>query len=254
MAKYIEIEEARDLPGLRLVLTAGVPGPYGESARYTFDVKKIPYARVRQAPGESDEALRAWTAQTSAPVAILEDERPRSSWAEILYLAERLAPEPRLIPADPADRVRMFGLSHELCGDKGFGWERRLMLLQPMLASGAGGERMQRFGAKYGYSPEAAAAAPARCAEILRALSAQLREQSERGSRFFVGQQLSALDLYWAAFSAMLEPMPPELCPMPENLRAGYLATPELRDVADPLLLEHRDFVFQKYLELPLDY
>ena len=41
---------------------------------------------------------------------------------------------------------------------------------------------------------------------------------------------------------------------MPENLRAGYLATPELRDVADPLLLEHRDFVFQKYLELPLDY
>ena len=29
MSIYLEPDEARDLPGLRLVLTAGVPGPWG---------------------------------------------------------------------------------------------------------------------------------------------------------------------------------------------------------------------------------
>jgi len=135
---YIDIAEARGASGLRLVLTAGVPGPWGESAKYIFHVKKLSYLPVRQTPGESEAALREWTAQTSAPVAVYEDERPRSSWAEILYLAERLAPEPALIPADPEERIEMFGLCHEICGDQGFGWQRRLMLLHPALASGQG--------------------------------------------------------------------------------------------------------------------
>ena len=30
---YVEIEDARKLSGLRLVLTPGVPGPWGESAK-----------------------------------------------------------------------------------------------------------------------------------------------------------------------------------------------------------------------------
>ena len=125
MPDYIDIEEARTRSGMRLVLTAGVPGPWGEAAKNIFWVKKIQYVPVRQVPGESEKTLAAWTAQTSAPVAVYEEERPRSSWAEILYLAERLAPTPSLIPSDPTQRIEMFGLCHELCGDTGLGWQRR---------------------------------------------------------------------------------------------------------------------------------
>ena len=235
---------------MRLVLTAGVPGPFGEAARYVFDVKKIPYVRVAQIPVQSDDALRAWTAQTSAPVAILDDERPRSSWVEILYLAERLSSTPRLIPQDPTLRMLMFGLAHEICGDGGFGWQRRLMMVHAQ-PDGV----LAHLGLKYGYTPETGAAAPERSAEILRTLSQTLLAQRERGSRYLVGNELTAVDLHWAAFSPMLEPLPPELCPMPAGLRAAYaLPSGAVRDAADPLLLEHRDFIYRDHIGLPLDF
>ena len=255
MPEYTEIEDARGLGGMRLVLTAGVPGPFGEAAKAVFHVKKIRYTPIRQTPGQSDDALRAWTAQTSAPVAVYGDERPRSGWADILYLAERVAPKPRLIPEEPAQRLRTFGLANEVCGEEGFAWQRRLTLLEPLLAGGGGEGVPALLGRKYGYSPEAAAAAPARTTEILGTLSSELRDQQRRGSRFFVGDTLSALDLYWATFAAMIEPLPPELCPMNEGLRAGYtLSDPKVREAADPLLLEHRDAIYRDYLELPLDF
>lgn len=254
MPSYVEIEEARQLDGPLLVLTAGVPGPYGEAAKYVFAVKGIDYTPVRQVPGESDEALRDWTGQTSAPVAIFPDDRPRSSWVEILYLAESIAPEPRLIPADPEERMRMFGLCHEMAGDRGFGWQRRLMLLHPAITAGVGGVP-ELLGRKYGYTPETGEAAARHSAEILETLSRQLLSQRERGSRFMVGDDLSAADLYWAAFSEMLDPLPHEQCPMNAGMRSAYtLADPDVRKAADPILLEHRDFVFDAYLELPLDF
>jgi glutathione S-transferase len=252
---YIEIEEARTRGGMRLVLTAGVPGPWGEAAKNIFWVKKIKYVPVRQIPGESEKALAAWTAQTSAPVAVYEDERPRSSWAEILYLAERLAPTPSLIPSNPSLRIEMFGLCHELCGETGLGWQRRLMLLNPMLAGGAAGGVPALLGVKYGYSPGAGASAPERCAEILRGLSDTLQRQRERGRRYFVGDALSALDLYWAAFAALVDPLPHELCPMNEGMRAAYTLRDEgVLSALDPVLLEHRDYIYREYLQLPLDF
>lgn len=253
MANYIEIKEARDLSGLRLVVTAGVPGPFGEAAKSILHVKRIPHVLVRQVPGQSDDELEDWTRQTSAPVAMYDDERPRSGWADILFLAERLAPEPRLIPEDIGERTRMFGLSNEICGERGFAWERRITLLHPVLEAGVGGVPAL-LGRKYGYSPEAAAAAPARTAQILTELSEQLHAQRDRGSLFFVGERLTALDVYWATFAAMLEPLPEQQCAMDPGLRMGYtLADPEVRKAADPLLLEHRDFIYQEYLQLPLD-
>jgi glutathione S-transferase len=254
MAEYVDIEPARSMHGLRLVLSQGVPGPFCEAARYCFDVKKVPYVRVRQVPMASDAALLAWTAQTSAPVAVYERERPRSSWVEIVHLAERLSPEPRLIPHDSEARMRMWGLCHEIAGDGGFGWQRRLMLVHGALAANADpGGVMAHLGRKYGYSPETGAAAPARSAEILRTLSAQLVAQRQRGSRYLVGDALSAADLYWAAFAIMLEPMPEADCSLPPMLRAMYAAPSPVREAAHPLLLEHRDFVYRAHLALPID-
>ena len=248
--KYVEVEEAIGLPGLRLVLSAGVPGPWGEAAKYIFQVKRIPYTAVRQVVGTESEVLRRWTGHSNAPIAIYEDEPPRAGWAEILALAERLAAEPALVPADPALRVRMFGLAHEICGEEGFGWQRRLMLLGVL---GTGNDTTRTLGRRYGFTEKAAAAAPGRTAEILLLLSRQLREQRAAGSSYFVGERLSAVDLYWAAFALMLEPLPDELCKLHPRMRESYaLRDPAVRAAADGLLLEHRDFIYRTHLSLPL--
>ncbi|MEW6269503.1 MAG: hypothetical protein AB1689_09435 [Thermodesulfobacteriota bacterium] len=256
MATYVDVEQARSLPGLRLVLTAGVPGPWSEAAKGILHVKRLPVTLVRQELGGENQALREWTGQTSAPVAAWQEERPRTTSVEILFLAERLAPDPPLVPCDPEQRAHMFGLCHEIIGEQGFGWSRRLMLLHTTLtyAGGAAPDGIRRMAAKYGYSPEAAAAAPARAAEVLRLLAAQLARQRAAGSRFLIGDRLSALDVYWATFAVLVAPLPEELCPMPPAIRSVYQSDdPVVRSALDPALLEHRDFVYREYLELPVD-
>ena len=51
MAEYIDVERARAMTGLRLVLTPGVPGPWSEAAKSILYVKKLPYVKVRQELG-----------------------------------------------------------------------------------------------------------------------------------------------------------------------------------------------------------
>jgi glutathione S-transferase len=255
--EYVDIETARKARGLRLVLTRGVPGPWSESAKGIFWVKRIPYLRVAQEAGGANTGLVEWTGSANAPVAVYDDEPPRSGWIDILRLAERVGREPALIPEDPHLRATMFGYANELCGELGFGWNRRLTLIDRMLPRDGdplrGEGPAQTLGRRYGYSRDAAAKAPARSAAILAGLSALLREQYAAGRRFFVGNCLSALDIYWAAFAALVDPLPPDLCPMPDYLRPFYvLEAGEARAAVDPLLLEHRDRVYHDYLELPL--
>lgn len=255
MAKFVDVEEGRPLAGLRLVLTAGVPGPWGEAAKGILRVKRLPYVAVRQEGGGENAALAAWTGQTSAPVAVWNDERPRTTSLEILFLAERLAPDPPLLPDDADERARMLGYCHEIIGEQGLGWSRRLMMLHPML--GFGGEAapapIRRLASKYGYTPEAGEAAPWRVIAILRMLAAQLDRQRLAGKPFLVGSRLSAVDIYWATFATMLEPLPENLCPMPAGLRGIYTVSGPVREALDPALLAHRDFVYREYLELPVD-
>lgn len=258
MAQYVEVEQAVGMPGLRVVLSPGVPGPWSEAAKGILHVKKIPYTKVRQEVGRENQPLLKWTAQTTAPAFVYNDERPRSIWNDQLFLAERIAPEPALIPAAIDERVQMFGLSNELCGENGFGWARRLMLLHLTLgdpkASEAAKKGMTFIANKYGYAPQPAEAAPARVAQILRAMGGQLESQRAKGRRFLVGDRLSALDIYWAAFAALLQPLPDELCPMPQGYRRLYTCTDSVvMQAATPQLLAHRDFIYQEYLELPVD-
>jgi len=257
MAEYVNIEQAVTMSGLRVVLPPGIPGPWAEAVKGILHVKKVPFTRVRHDRADYASLIR-WTGQSSAPVMVYNDERPRSVWSDQLFLAERLQANPALVPSDLEDRVMMFGLSNELCGENGFGWSRRLMLIHTVVADPNAPEEarqgMLAFGSKYGYSPAAAAAAPAKVAQIVRVLAERLESQRSRSSRFLIGNSLSALDIYWAAFAALIEPLPENLCPMPPEFRRRYICEdPAVRAATTPQLLAHRDFIYHEYLELPVD-
>jgi glutathione S-transferase len=261
MTDWLDVAQARDLPGLRLVLTAGVPGPWGEAAKGLFFAKKISYTRVRQNIGDANAELRAWTGFDNAPQAIYQDEPARTAWEALIFLAERLAPEPALVPTSAALRAQMFGLIHELAGENGLGWSRRLMMLHGThsLPTSALAEdhpvrvQVETLARKYGYSPAAAQAAPARVDAVLRLLSDQLAEQQRHGRHFLLGEQLSALDIYWAAFTALISPLPEAECPMAAAMRGAYqLRDPALRAACSEGLLAHRDRIYREHLELPI--
>ena len=258
MAEYISVDEARKMSGLRVVLTPGVPGPWSESIKGILHVKKIPYVRVAQELGGANKELIEWSAQATAPVAVWNDEPPRSTWIEQLYLAERLGPEPALIPAHIEDRATMFGYCNELCGETGFGWSKRLMLVHPTLtdpnASPENSGFAKYIGDKYGYETTVAENAPHKAAGIIQFLCKRLEDQRATGSKFFIGNQLTALDIYSAAFTALIKPLPDELCPMPASFRATYTNTNAVLQAAvSPILFEHQDFIYNEYLELPID-
>lgn len=265
---YVSIAEGRRLSGLRLVLGAyAVPGPWREACKGLFYVKGLEYTPVRTADegasdinvgmGGSQSELQAWTAQSSAPVAVWNDERPRALWNDQLNLAERLQPEPPLIPRDLDTRVRMFGLINELAGEFGFAWSQRLLLchgpLKTLPADDPGRAFWQTLAQKYGYTEQGAVRANAHIAAILNAMDAQLAAQKAAGHRYMMGAALSALDIYWAAFCGLIRPLPPALCPMATAYRAAYSNDdPGVTAALTPALLAHRDFIYETHLELPI--
>jgi glutathione S-transferase len=256
---YLTIAEGQALRGLRLVLSAHVPGPWGESAKAAFAARQVDFAAVAQTPLEANDELRRWTGVRNAPVAVLDSEPPVTGWLEIVMLAERLGSGPSLLPAGSRDRALCFGFSNEICGPRGLGWERRLMIFAKVygdapLAPDAP-THLHEMRRQYGFTKETADAAPARIVNILDALADQLRRQQTAGSEYLVGDELSAADLHWACFSAMLAPLPQAVNPMPDYLRPLYEDIgPHVAAAVDPLLIAHRNRIYQRHIGLPLDY
>jgi glutathione S-transferase len=251
--QYLSVDEAIPRGGLRMVVVGGIPSPWGEAAKGIFRIKGIDWIAVRLA--YDSEPLKEWAGQRAAPVAIYERERPRSGWAEILLLAERLAPTPSLLPTDPAERALVFGLAHEICGEAGLGWSRRLQLAHAgLLNAGGFPERVAKYlGKKYGYSPELGAASGRRVADLLGMLVTRLKAQHAAGSHYYVGEALTAVDVYSATFAAMFSPLPPEHCAMDASTRSAFeTRDAETEAALDPILLEHRDMMYANHLELPL--
>jgi glutathione S-transferase len=254
MLQYCSLEEIIGHPGLRIVLVRGVPSPWGQAAKTIFEIKRLDYVVAPWLPGEPNENLVAWGGETSAPIVAWAKEKPVNRWIDILYLAERLAPKPTLFPTDATQRALMIGLSHEICGEMGIGWNRRLQLFAPAFASGSPPAGISRMGSKYGYNENDAKAAGERIAASLKALATQLKSQYARGMPYFVGDALSALDVYWTAFANLLDPLPKEQNPMAEGLRRGFTATdPVIKAALDPLLLEHRSRIFREHFRDPME-
>ncbi len=256
--EYIDVGQARERDGLRLVLTAGAPGPWGEAAKAVFHVKGLEYAPVRQNAGEADPQLLDWTGQTSAPVAVYKDEPPCTTSRTILWLAERLSPEPRLVPEDAELRMTCLGVCDEIHGENGLGWCRRLAIFAPLLSAMGEAAKDTPFGFmawKYGYSPAAAERATGRLVQILAGLGERLERQKAAGREYLVGEGLTAADLYWATFAAMLDPLPADVCPMPDHIRDAYTVEDgAVREALSSTLLAHRDLVYERHLPLPMTF
>ena len=249
--EYISVDEARDRKVLRLVLCAGTPGVWGEAIKAVLAYKGIGYVPVLQEMGGDNDALQDWTGQTSAPVIVDANDGLHISWESMVLLAETLAPDKPLIPANLADRVLHFGLLREVAGEQGIGWNRRLQSFAAM-----GGPEvspiLKRLCDKYGYSDAAVAGSEQRLVEILTLLSARLREQGP----YFFGKTLTALDFYVAVFlGVMINPLPDEVIPMPKGMRFGFSSPSDAINAAfDATLQAHRDLMFDQHIRTPLEF
>ena len=250
MEGAISLREARGKPGMRLVLLEGLPSPWGQAAKGIFEIKGIPFTVVHVQAGDPEGALEDWTGQDSYPAAMYEDEKPRCGWAEILLLAERLAPSPALIPADSSARARFFGYAHEICGEMGLGWCRRLQSVAGGLLADPPDAIAVYIAGKYGYRDDAAAAAAERVVGVLNALDSLLLQS---GGEYLMGE-LSALDVYWATFCNLVSPLPAEDLPLPDAMRPMFTARePETLAALTPALLALRDRVYERHLRLPVE-
>ncbi len=253
--EYLSVEEARKLPGLRLVLTAHLPGPWGEALKSVLAMKSLEYVAAAQEAGAENTALVGWTGQASAPVLAWQDEKPRCGWLEQLVLAERLAPEIPLLGRNIGERVQVVGMCREIAGEGGLGWVRRTQLTGTVMASGDAPPFMQVMADRYGYSEAAYAASEGELLACLDYFSARLVEQQQHGSDYLVADTVTAADLYLANFIGMLAPLPPELNPMPAHMRQAYsYLTPAMAEALQGTLTDYRDRVYRLHIKTPLEF
>jgi hypothetical protein len=253
--RFVELEEARQASGLRVVIATNVPSPWSQAAMGLFDMKGLDYLVVRFR--RTDEEIKRWTGTRNAPAVLYDEEPPRTGWAEIVAPGERLGGERSLVPEDGERRAKMFGLSHELLGEGGLCWNVRLLLTHAGLTTdgrtGWPKPVAEYLAPRYGYASEHVPAARARAIETLRLLDAVLAESRGRGHAYFLGPVPTALDLQAAVTLGVIRPPPEAECPMPAPVRHAFDTLDQgLKDAVSPALLEHRALMFNRHLVLPV--
>jgi glutathione S-transferase len=252
MSRYISIAQAREATGLRMACLRGVPSPWTEAAKGIFHVKGLACQYAAQSKDEPAGAIAAWAGDAGIPVVAYEAEKLRTGWAEILLLAERLASEPALIPGSATDRALLFGLAHEICGEMGFGWAYRLLMIQQSLGHSGESTFPPNVGAylapRYGFNPMHARIAKTRVIDVLTMLSQRIE-----GRRYLFGNALTAVDVYWATFANLIMPLPEAELPAVPMIRAAY--TCHDADVLGAVSKELRALqrrIYETHLELPV--
>lgn len=253
--EFISLDEAAAMTtGTRVTFIPGLPALYAEALKNICYVKGVPLIRVLhpmmgidEATGQDRQArLYELTSQTSVPTMFHNDERPRNVWTEQLALAERIgAPtSPRLIPDDFEERVTMFGLCAIVLGEDGFVWNMRILGDSPL-------------GRKYGYSDEASAAAPKKMGEVVALIARRLEAQEKAGSRYLVGNAVSAADIYWATMSMSFLVPPPAIMPVTKQNQgmlkyfARNASIPQIAEVLTDKVEAHQRYILGTYCETP---
>ena len=249
---FVSVTAARALPGLRMVGIARIPSPWTEAAKGIFRIKRLPVVLACPQPEDPPNAVADWAGDPSIPVVAYEKENLRTGWAQILLLAERLAPAPALIPAAAGERALMFGLAHEICGEMGLGWCMRLLLIRDALghggAEGAPPQVGNYLAPRYGFDPDSVQQAEQRVVDVLTMLDARLQTRP-----WLMGEQLTALDVYWATFANLITPLPEASMPMAASMRRAYTCSnPAILNALTAVLRAHQLKVYENYLELPV--
>lgn len=255
--QYVELAEARDAEGIRIVTPTGVPSPWSVAAKGLFRLAGIPVRIVRADRSRTD--VHEWAKCDNYPVVFHDKDLPRTSWSPIVALAARLAPS--LLPTELDARVKITGLIDLLAGEDGLGWNARLIMIDAGLRTeGAKGfvppvgkYLVQRYDSgRVVKKGDATAHLRQRCGEQLALLDKYL---AVSGGDYFGGKAPNALDIYTAAFLAPLDALDETTCPgISPMSRQGFAAA---ADVLAPLvpnsLIALRQRMFEKHLGWPLE-
>ena len=253
--EFITLEEAASMEeGTRVTFAPGMQAMFSEALKNICYVKKVPLTRVLhpnmgvdKETGEDRQAkLYELTSQSSLPTMFHDKERPRNVWIEQLALAERIGAVDslKLIPDNFEHRVEMFGLCAVVLGEDGLTWNMRILIDSPL-------------GQKYGYSEEASSAAPGKIAEVISLIDSRLAAQEKNGSRYLVGDSLTAVDIYWATMSMTILPVPLEIMPKTQQNQGmlGFFEMnskiPEIADALTKRIQEHQQYILTTYCETP---
>ena len=252
---FITLDEAAAMKtGTRVTFAPGFPAVFSEALKNICFVKGVPLIRVvhphmgiDKATGKDRQArLYELTSQTSLPTMLHNEERPRNVWIEQLALAERIgaAGTPSLVPDDMELRAEVFGLCAVVLGEDGMVWNMRNLIDTPL-------------GRKYGFSEEACAAAPGKVAAVVSLIDRRLEAQEQCGSRYLVGDALTAADIYWATMSISILPPPPEIMPLTRQNERGlkYFASnskiPAIAEALSKRIEDHQRYILTTYCETP---
>tara|TARA_Y100000389_G_C17459194_1_gene520407 strand:+ start:2570 stop:3376 length:807 start_codon:yes stop_codon:yes gene_type:complete len=252
---FISLDEAAALgKGTRITFTPGCQGLYAEALKNICFVKGIPVIRalhplmgVDKDTGVDRQArLFELTSQTSYPTMFYNEERPRNVWIEQLALAEKIGASnsPLLIPEDFEQRVKMFGLCAVVLGEDGLVWNMRVMNDGPLSR-------------KYGYTKAASLVAPSKIANVIKLIDRYLQKQAAQGSKYLIGNKLTAADVYWATLSMCITVTPTEIMPLTEqnqnllNLFATNSKVPVISEAMTSQIVEHQRYILTTYCETP---
>lgn len=265
---WMTVAEARRAQGVRITDSPYWAALWAQCLQGVLDVKRISYRKVVHPPYSHDDPLAqqelyAWTAQTSVPTMVYGDgsgkpDIVRNDWLNQLMLAEEIQPEPSLIPRDAQARVLMVGLSHEIMSPQGLMWNARLCMRDMMDMDSLTPKQRDFFtpgnflGGKYSHNAKGRAPLD-NIRECMRLLDDQLARNQATGSQFFLGDALSALDIYWAYASNMASLLPHEAMPVMTVNRNMYGKMNEALagDLTDRLL-EHRERILREHLTFPV--
>jgi glutathione S-transferase len=253
---FIDLEAARSHDGPVMFVATVLPSPWSEAAKGVFYVKKLDIALVRYRSMDAEVAQASGA--DNAPVLLCKGQPRRTGWAEILAYAERSGGV-SLVPAGAADRVRFFGVGHEIAGEDGLGYSSRLLMIHGGLATG-GAESfplpVAKFLApKYGYSESRVPVAKQRVADVLGLLQRMLEQSHAEGRAYLFGDRLTALDIYLATFLTPIAGVTVDECPgmMPQLRPAFAYLKKELGGYLTDALAKHRMMIFERHLTLPIE-
>lgn len=249
----VTLEKALTGPGLRVIVSAGLPSPWSQGALAILRYMQVPF--LQAGTRVEDPVFKDWNRASNLPAVLYEEEPVRTGWADILALSERLAPASPLSPADPGERVRMLGLCHECMSEGALLWCARLLAIEAGIATqGREGFSLQAaryLAPRYGYGTVPVHRLRSRAVAVLSHLEAELIRSP---GLYYMGRDLTAIDLYSAVTMNALVPLPDSMCPMAPQIRQAFeWMGRQLSGSIPRRMLAHRDYVISRHFDLPVE-